>query len=194
MHVTHRCFNVIVLRDVLQREGNRFALLPRSERCVEGHEARSREESIVAAEDAWLPLDKPKTESSSRLLRRQGGPDSRTRHFRVANAADHANSTPDCRRSFWLPVTHQQRGLDAWQRFTGTGRACKPRKNRPAPTPRLCFAHQTRHWVACTIGWPALQPKAFWNSGMLETTLLTRCHGAEWGLVRISICAASGRT
>jgi hypothetical protein len=34
--------------------------------------------------------------------------------------------------------------------------------------------YHTRHAGVCTIGWPALQLNAFWNSGMLETTPLMR--------------------
>ena len=34
------------------------------------------------------------------------------------------------------------------------------------------------------MGWPGLQPQVFWNSGMLETTPLTRYCPGECGSVR----------
>ncbi len=53
--------------------------------------------------------------------------------------------------------------------------------------------YQTRQRVSCAMGWPALQLKARWNSGMFETTLFTRSSGIECGLVRTIVRSASGR-
>ena len=41
--------------------------------------------------------------------------------------------------------------------------------------------YQTLQVGVCTIGWPALQPKAFWNSGMFDTTPLMRAKPGECG-------------
>ena len=54
--------------------------------------------------------------------------------------------------------------------------------------------HQTRQALARTIFWPALQPKACWNSGMFEITLLMRKTGRECGSVVTIRRAISGRT
>ena len=40
-------------------------------------------------------------------------------------------------------------------------------------------SYQTRQAFSRTIGCPFLHPKAFWNSGILETTPLTRAVGVE---------------
>jgi hypothetical protein len=40
--------------------------------------------------------------------------------------------------------------------------------------PMLECSHHTRHWFWLTIGCPALQPQAFWNSGMFCITPFTR--------------------
>jgi hypothetical protein len=52
--------------------------------------------------------------------------------------------------------------------------------------------YQIRHRVSCTIACPCLQWNAFWNSSMLETTLLTRSDGIECQSVRMSSRANSG--
>ena len=36
------------------------------------------------------------------------------------------------------------------------------------------FPYQTWQAFSATMGWPALQPQAFWNSGMFWTTPFTR--------------------
>ena len=43
--------------------------------------------------------------------------------------------------------------------------------------------HHTRQAFSATIGCPALQPNAFWNSGMFETTPLTRNLPGECGSI-----------
>lgn len=43
--------------------------------------------------------------------------------------------------------------------------------------------HHTRQAFARTIGWPFLQPNAFWNSSKLLTDPFTRNSDGEWGLV-----------
>ena len=56
------------------------------------------------------------------------------------------------------------------------------------------YSYQTRQALALTIFCPALQPKACWNSGMLEITLSMRKTGMECGSVVTIRRAISGRT
>ncbi len=46
-----------------------------------------------------------------------------------------------------------------------------------------CRHHHTRHCGVCTIGWPSLQPKACWNSGIFDNGLFTRNLANECGLL-----------
>jgi len=55
------------------------------------------------------------------------------------------------------------------------------------------FRHHTRHESARTIGCPALHENALANSGMFDTTPLTRWCGGECGLVCASMRSRSGR-
>src|SRR5579872_344593 len=79
---------------------------------------------------------------------------------------------------------------------------------RPAPGPRLMrradvfvrrrkltrqLSHHTLHWLVRTIGVPALQENACWNSGMFEITLLTRYFGIECGFVNTAVRINSER-
>jgi hypothetical protein len=41
------------------------------------------------------------------------------------------------------------------------------------------FHYQTLQVGVCTMGWPVLQLKAFWNCGMFETTPLMRANPGE---------------
>src|SRR5262249_35923233 len=52
--------------------------------------------------------------------------------------------------------------------------------------------HHTRQAFCATIGWPCLQPNAFWNSGMFCTTPLVRQRPGECGSTRTSIRDSSG--
>src|SRR3546814_12662749 len=54
--------------------------------------------------------------------------------------------------------------------------------------------HHTLHRCSFTIGCPALQPNAAWNSGMFGIRPLTRYLAGEWGLVRALARNCSGRT
>src|ERR1700760_1548301 len=63
----------------------------------------------------------------------------------------------------------------------------------PDPWALTPASHHTRHEGVCTIGWPALQPKASRNSVILPTTLFTRSSGTEGGLVSTWGRPASGR-
>ena len=62
-----------------------------------------------------------------------------------------------------------------------------PLSNRRAPLHNNRNAwngfYQTRQAGPRTMGWPVVQAKAFWNSGMLDTTPLTRKSPGEWGSV-----------
>jgi hypothetical protein len=56
-------------------------------------------------------------------------------------------------------------------------------------------SYQISHFLSGgrTIGSPALHEKAFWNSGMFDSTPLTRYLFDEWGLVAALSRSASGR-
>src|SRR5215471_21636535 len=69
-------------------------------------------------------------------------------------------------------------------------------KRRPRggfPSLRVApVSYQTRQAAARIMGEPALQPKAWANSGMLETTPFTRYLGSAWGSVfTLSVASAS---
>src|SRR5690348_12639926 len=53
--------------------------------------------------------------------------------------------------------------------------------------------HQTLQAFSCTRGAPFLQPNALANSGIFDTTLLTRYLGRECGLLSSAIRMISGR-
>ncbi len=55
-------------------------------------------------------------------------------------------------------------------------------------------SYHTRQALARTMGWLARQPKAFWNSGMLETTPFTRYSPGECGSVAARSRACSSVT
>jgi len=53
-------------------------------------------------------------------------------------------------------------------------------------------AHHARQALAETMGWPAWQEKAFWNSGIFRSTPFTRALAGEWGFVYTCRRSASG--
>src|SRR5262249_56980307 len=55
--------------------------------------------------------------------------------------------------------------------------------DRPGQPHLTAPRYQTWQAFLATMGWPALQPQAFWNSGMLETTPFTRYLSGECSLV-----------
>jgi hypothetical protein len=59
---------------------------------------------------------------------------------------------------------------------------------------RACIPYQTRQAFTWTIGWPARQPKAWANSGILPSTLFTRYRARECPCVMTAVRATSGRT
>jgi hypothetical protein len=54
--------------------------------------------------------------------------------------------------------------------------------------------YQTLQRFSRTMGLPALQANAFWNSGMLDTTPLVRYLGGEWGSTVARRRRTSGRS
>jgi hypothetical protein len=54
------------------------------------------------------------------------------------------------------------------------------------------FHHQTWQEFSRTMACPGSQLKAFWNSGMFDTTPLTRNLGGEWGFALASTVSACG--
>src|SRR5262249_8956052 len=92
-----------------------------------------------------------------------------------------------------------------WPREVPGGRIigeCGEIEKRQRMTDILCRAeeyysvpdHQTRQRFSRTMGWPALQLKAFWNSGMLITSPFTRYFPGECGLVMALARRFSGRS
>jgi len=59
---------------------------------------------------------------------------------------------------------------------------------------RPTSAHQTRQRFSRTMGAPALQANAFWNSGILETTPLARYLAGECGSTVARSRCTSGRS
>src|SRR5690242_16234153 len=53
--------------------------------------------------------------------------------------------------------------------------------------------YQTRQAFSLTIGWPAWQPHAFWNSGMFCATPFTRNFPGECGSTLTNMREYSGR-
>ena len=53
--------------------------------------------------------------------------------------------------------------------------------NQQSKSLHVIVLYQTRQAGAATMGWPVLQEKAFWNSGMFSTTPSTRNFSEECG-------------
>src|SRR5271165_5099057 len=68
------------------------------------------------------------------------------------------------------------------------------KKGQPQGWPSYLHSHQTRQAFARTILCPALQPKAWANSDIFETTLSMRNTGSECGFVVTTSRATSGLT
>jgi hypothetical protein len=64
--------------------------------------------------------------------------------------------------------------------------------SRDSRAPVTGVLYHTRQAFSGTMGWPGLQPKAFWNSGMFSTTPFTRQRPGEWGSVRTPRRSNSG--